>query len=79
MVHGTGPVTVAAQICPTSARCEIADRSTRLPRARHATPGDLGGRGLEMVRLTVDRLRVAADERGKTVSFEVGRRDGAER
>ncbi|ACU76008.1 putative anti-sigma regulatory factor, serine/threonine protein kinase [Catenulispora acidiphila DSM 44928] len=75
VVHGAGPVTVAAQICATSARCEIADRSTRLPKVRHATAGDLGGRGLEMVELTVDRLRVAADEVGKTVSFEVGRRD----
>lgn len=75
VLHGVGPVTVAAQIFPTSARCEIADRSSLLPKARHATSRDLGGRGLEMVRLTVDRLRVAADERGKTVSFEVGRRD----
>jgi len=75
VVHGSGPVTVAAQIYPTGAHCEIADHSPRLPQARHATAGDLGGRGLEMVELTVDRLRVAADEAGKTVSFEVGRHD----
>lgn len=76
VLHGTGPVTVAAQICPTSARCEVADRSARLPKSRHATSGDVGGRGLDMVRQTVDRLRVAADGIGKTVSFVVGRRDG---
>lgn len=76
VVHGAGPVTVAAQICPTGARCEIADQSSRLPTARHAAPADLGGRGLEMVELTVDRLRVAADRAGKTVSFEVGRQKG---
>ena len=75
VVHGAGPVTVAARICPTSARCEIADHSAHLPKLRHATPGDLGGRGLEMVQLTVDRLQVAADTVGKTVSFEVGRRE----
>lgn len=75
VVHGAGPVTVAAQICPTSAHCEIADRSERLPEARHATPGDLGGRGLEMVQLTVDRLQVASDQAGKTVTFDVGRRE----
>jgi anti-sigma regulatory factor (Ser/Thr protein kinase) len=75
VVHGTGPVTVAAQICPTSAHCEIADRSARLPKARHATSADVGGRGLEMVELTVDRMRVAADGFGKTVSFEVGRQN----
>lgn len=75
VLHGAGPVTVAAQISPTSAHCEIADRSPRLPTARRAAPGDVGGRGLEMVRHTVDRLRVAADESGKTVTFEVGRRD----
>ncbi|MEY9893576.1 anti-sigma regulatory factor (Ser/Thr protein kinase) [Catenulispora sp. MAP12-49] len=79
VMHGAGPVTVAARICPTSAHCEIADRSARLPRIRHATASDVGGRGLEMVQLTVDRLRVAADEAGKTVSFEVGRRNGAEK
>ena len=79
VVHGAGPVTVAARICATSAHCEIADQSARLPRPRHATPGDLGGRGLEMVQLTVDRLQVAADQAGKTVTFEVGRReDGPE-
>ncbi|MEY9935482.1 anti-sigma regulatory factor (Ser/Thr protein kinase) [Catenulispora sp. GP43] len=75
VVHGAGPVTVAAQICPTSARCEIADRSARMPSIRHASAADIGGRGLEMVQLTVDRLQVAADEAGKTVSFEVGRHD----
>lgn len=75
VLHGTGPVTVAAQIDTTGARCEIADRSTHLPRTRHAAPGDVGGRGLEMVRNTVDRLRVATDDAGKTVLFEVGRRD----
>lgn len=78
VLHGTGPVTVAAQICPTSARCEIADRSSRLPKSRHPTTADVGGRGLEMVRLTVDRLRVAADEIGKTVSFVVGRHEGGQ-
>ena len=76
VLHGAGPVTVAAQICPTSARCEIADQSSRLPRARHASPADVGGRGLEMVQLTVDRLRVAAGRAGKTVFFEVGRQNG---
>ncbi|MEZ0110198.1 anti-sigma regulatory factor (Ser/Thr protein kinase) [Catenulispora sp. EB89] len=79
VVHGAGPVTVAAQICPTSARCEIADQSSRLPRARHAAPADVGGRGLEMVQLTVDRLQVAADRAGKTVSFEVGRQAGRQK
>lgn len=77
ILHGAGPVTVAARICPTSAHCEIADRSARLPQPRHATPGDVGGRGLEMVQRTVDQLEVAADTAGKTVSFEVGRRDEA--
>jgi anti-sigma regulatory factor (Ser/Thr protein kinase) len=75
VVHGTGPVSVAAHIYPTGARCEIADRSSRLPKARHASSVETGGRGLEMVQLTVDRLRVAADEAGKTVSFVVGRHD----
>ncbi|GAA2015614.1 hypothetical protein GCM10009839_08630 [Catenulispora yoronensis] len=75
VVHGAGPVSVAARICPTGAHCEIADRSSRLPQARGAGPEDLGGRGLEMVRATVDHLRVASDAAGKTVSFEVGRRD----
>jgi len=78
VVHGAGPVTVAAEICPTSAHCEIADRSAEMPHARHATPGDLGGRGLEMVEHTVDRLKVATDEAGKTVSFEVGRHEDHE-
>ncbi|MFD0634609.1 ATP-binding protein [Catenulispora yoronensis] len=49
--------------------------ASRLPQARGAGPEDLGGRGLEMVRATVDHLRVASDAAGKTVSFEVGRRD----
>lgn len=76
VVHGSGPVTVAAQIDPTSARCEIADQSAHLPRPRHATPADVGGRGLEMVQHTVDRLHVATGQAGKTVSFEVGRHEG---
>jgi anti-sigma regulatory factor (Ser/Thr protein kinase) len=76
VVHGTGPVTVAARICADCARCEVADNSAQLPRARQATSADVGGRGLDMVRHTVDRLRVTADEIGKTVSFEVGRRSG---
>ena len=75
VVHSTGPVSVTARISPSSARCEVADRSPRLPRARRADSTDTGGRGLEMVQLTVDRLRVTADDVGKTVSFEVGRRD----
>ena len=74
VVHGTGPVTVAAEIRPTSAHCEVADHSAQMPRVRHATTVDTGGRGLEMVELTVDELRVAADDDGKTVSFDVGRR-----
>ena len=76
VVHGEGPVSVAAHICPTCARCEVADRSTRLPRMRShtATPDDVGGRGLDMVREVVDRMRVAADGIGKTISFVVGRR-----
>ncbi|NUR59460.1 MAG: ATP-binding protein [Catenulispora sp.] len=76
VVHGEGPVSVAARIGRSSAQCEVADRSTRLPRAREAAAEDVGGRGLEMVRETVDRLRVAADGGGKTVSFVVGRREG---
>jgi anti-sigma regulatory factor (Ser/Thr protein kinase) len=76
VVHGTGPVSVAARICPTGARCEIADRSPRFPKPRRAGSDDVGGRGLEMVRRTVDRLRVAADGIGKTVSFVVGHRAG---
>lgn len=73
VVHGTGPVSVAAQIGPTGARCEIADRSTRLPQARHPAMDDVGGRGLELVRALADGVRVAPDEDGKTVSFVVGR------
>lgn len=76
VVHGSGPVTVAAQIRPTSAHCEIADHSAHLPRPRHAAPADVSGRGLEMVQHTVDRLQVATDRAGKTVSFEVGRHKG---
>lgn len=73
VLHGAGPVSVAATISPGGARCEVADHSTRLPKARDAGPDDTGGRGLEMVESTVDRLRVAAEEDGKTVSFVVGR------
>jgi anti-sigma regulatory factor (Ser/Thr protein kinase) len=76
VVHGAGPVSVAAHIYPTSAQCEIADRSSRLPQPRRPASDEVGGRGLELVRLTVDRLRVAADGVGKTVSFVVGRRTG---
>ena len=74
VVHGAGPVRVATRIDPTGARCEIADQSAQLPKTRHATTGDVGGRGLEMVQLTVDQLQVATDPAGKTVSFEIGRR-----
>ena len=79
VVHGAGPVTVAARIGPTGAHCEIADHSTRLPRPRRAASGDVGGRGLEMVQHTVDQLQVAADGAGKTVSFDVGRHDDGRR
>ncbi|MFL6115246.1 MAG: ATP-binding protein [Catenulispora sp.] len=75
VVHGTGPVSVAAHIDATGAHCEIADRSPSVPTARHAAPDEVGGRGLDLVRATVDRLRVVADGIGKTVSFAVGRRD----
>ncbi|GAA2001995.1 ATP-binding protein [Catenulispora subtropica] len=75
VVHGVGPVSVATRISPTGARCEIADRSSQLPKARRAATDDVGGRGLELVRHTVDRLRVATGGLGKTVSFVVGRRN----
>jgi len=76
VVHGTGPVSVAAHIDATGARCAIADSSPDVPTARHAAPDDVGGRGLDLVRATVDRLRVVADGIGKTVSFVVGHRTG---
>ncbi|MFL6111733.1 MAG: ATP-binding protein [Catenulispora sp.] len=73
VVHGRGPVTVSARIRVSSASCDVADCSARTPQLHHAELDDVGGRGMELVVSSVDRLRVIADEAGKTVSFEVGR------
>ncbi|MBW8804613.1 MAG: hypothetical protein AUG49_05980 [Catenulispora sp. 13_1_20CM_3_70_7] len=78
VVHGRGPVTVSARIRAGRATCEVADCSARTPQLHHAELEDVGGRGLELVVRSVDRLRVIADEAGKTVSFEVGRHQEAE-
>ncbi|ACU77291.1 putative anti-sigma regulatory factor, serine/threonine protein kinase [Catenulispora acidiphila DSM 44928] len=77
VVHGRGPVTVAARIRDGAVTCEVADCSDATPQYRYATGEDVCGRGLDLVAETVDRFRVRADEVGKTVSFEVGRRTAA--
>jgi anti-sigma regulatory factor (Ser/Thr protein kinase) len=77
VVHGRGPVTVCARIRDGAVTCEVADCSARTPQPRHASADDVCGRGLDLVRMTVDRFRVDVGEAGKTVSFEVGRQLGA--
>ena len=73
VVHGRGPVTVAARIRAATVTCEVADCSSCLPQPRRADSDDVCGRGLDLVSMTVDRFRVVLDDVGKTVSFEVGR------
>ncbi|MFD0630456.1 ATP-binding protein [Catenulispora yoronensis] len=73
VVHGRGPVTVSARLRADGAVCEVADCSAHPPRSRRADPEDVSGRGLDLLRQSVDRLRVIAEEIGKTVRFEVAR------
>ena len=73
VVHGRGPVTVSTRIWEGAVTCEVADCSAGTPQPRHAGADDVCGRGLDLVRMTVDRFRVDVGEAGKTVSFEVGR------
>jgi anti-sigma regulatory factor (Ser/Thr protein kinase) len=73
VVHGRGPVTVSARIRAGGVVCQVADCSSGTPQLRHADPDDVCGRGLDLVRMSVDGFRVDLDEIGKTVSFEVGR------
>lgn len=56
-------------------RIEVADGSGDLPREGRPQPGDVGGRGLLLVKQLADRWDVTTTSTGKTVWFE--RRLGA--
>ncbi|GLF97272.1 ATP-binding protein [Streptomyces yaizuensis] len=54
-------------------RVEVADRSARPPRQRHACGEDTGGRGLELVAGLADRWGWAPEGVGKSIWCEVDR------
>ena len=51
-------------------RCEVADDSPKVPRMRHAQPGDEGGRGLFLVDWLAERWGATRLSTGKVVWFE---------
>ncbi|MEU2788164.1 ATP-binding protein [Streptomyces sp. NPDC007100] len=54
-------------------RVEVADRSTRAPRQRHAEGDDTNGRGLELVDGLADRWGWRPEGAGKSIWCEVDR------
>ncbi|MFH8289209.1 ATP-binding protein [Streptomyces sp. NPDC018059] len=60
---------------PATVRVEVADRSTRPPRQRHAEGDDTNGRGLELVDGLADRWGWQPEGGGKSIWCEVDRCD----
>ncbi len=58
---------------PGTVRVEVADRSTRPPRQRHAQGDETGGRGLELVDGLADRWGWQPEGGGKSIWCEVDR------
>ncbi|MFD9881729.1 ATP-binding protein [Streptomyces alboflavus] len=58
---------------PGTVRVEVADRSTRPPRPRHAEGDDTNGRGLELVDGLADRWGWRHEGTGKSIWCEVDR------
>ncbi len=65
MLFGSGSV--------ETVRVEVADTSCRPPQPRHATGGDTGGRGLELVAGLADRWGWQPEGAGKRIWCEVDR------
>ncbi|MET9545791.1 ATP-binding protein [Streptomyces sp. NPDC006627] len=60
---------------PATVRVEVADRSARPPRQRHAEGDDTNGRGLELVDGLADRWGWQPEGGGKSIWCEVDRCD----
>ncbi|ATL28564.1 regulatory protein [Streptomyces formicae] len=60
---------------PGTVRVEVADRSARPPRPRHAEGDDTNGRGLELVDGLADRWGWQHEGAGKSIWCEIDRCD----
>jgi two-component sensor histidine kinase len=76
--HATGPIGVRLLLrrrppsgSPHPLLVEVSDPLPDPPRERVATPGDEGGRGLQLVACTALRWGTKPGEHGKTVWFEL--------
>ena len=75
--HAGTEFEVEVRTTPTGVRVAVSDEDPAHPREPQARPGPEaeGGRGIAIVTELADRWGVAGDPLGKTVWFEVDRRD----
>lgn len=74
VIHGTGPITVAARADDEVLHCEVSDQSPLEPEARVASPEDVGGRGLQLIAALIVPGSWSVNRRpsgGKAIAFEV--------
>ena len=74
VVHAGTPMRVSVLCNGPRVRVEVRDDSPALPHAKNPDPMAPGGRGIMLVDLIADRWGVNANDRGKTVWFELADR-----
>ena len=73
--HGSPPVRLSLRLDRDRLRVEVSDGSPALPTLTYPEPGQIGGRGLQIVQLLAARWGATASScrLGKTVWFELSR------